>query len=292
MTTIRAFLKSHPLLSFYTLAFAISWSGVLIVVGPGGLPGTPEETEGLMPFAILAMLAGPTVAGILSTGLFYGRVGLRELLSRLLRWRVGARWYAIALLTAPLLFTAVLLPLSLTSSIFLPGIFASDDKASVLLFGIVAGVAAGIFEELGWTGFAIPKLRQRYGVLSTGLIVGFLWGAWHYLVTFWASGTSSGAFSLGLFLPGFLWAVAVLTTFRVLMVWVFDRTNGSLLLAMLMHASLTTSAIILGPLVIAGVPFLTWYLVLAAGMWVIVGSLALAQGGHLTRQPPLRRRVA
>jgi uncharacterized protein len=68
----------------------------------------------------LAMLAGPSVAGILLTGLLYGRAGFRDLLTRMTRWRVGARWYAVALLTAPLLFTAVSLALSLTSPEFLP----------------------------------------------------------------------------------------------------------------------------------------------------------------------------
>jgi uncharacterized protein len=77
--------------------------------------------------------------------------------------------------------------------VFLPRILTSDEKASVLLMGIFAGLMAGIFEELGWTGFAIPTLlRLRYGVLSTGLIVGTLWAVWRLLVTFWASGTISG----------------------------------------------------------------------------------------------------
>src|SRR5215204_2712418 len=91
------------------------------------------------------------------------------------RWRVGARWYAVALLSAPLLATAVSLALSLTSPEFLPGIFTSDDKATLLLFGIAGAIMVGIFEELGWTGFAVPALRLRHGVLSTGLIVGVLW---------------------------------------------------------------------------------------------------------------------
>ena len=117
----------------------------------------------LFPIALVVMLAGPSVAGILLTGLAYGRAGLREFLSRLLRWRVGARWYAVALLTTPLLAASVLFALLLTSPVFLPGIFASDDKASLLLSGIAVGLVAGIFEELGWTGFATPGLRLRYG---------------------------------------------------------------------------------------------------------------------------------
>jgi len=288
MATIKAFVKGHPLLTYFALVFAISWGGVLIVVGPGGLPAAnKEQFETLFPSAILAMVAGPSVAGILLTGLLYGRAGLRAFGSRLLRWRVGARWYAVALLTAPLVFTAVLLTLSLTSSEYLPGILTSDDKASVVLMGIFAGLMAGIFEELGWTGFAIPTLlRLRYGVLATGLIVGLPWAVWHLLVTFWASGTISGEFALASYLlDPFLFLVA----FRVLMVWVYDRT-GSLLVAMLMHTSLTASTLILGA-GIAGVPLVTFDLIWAAVLWAVVAAVAVANGGKLSQQP-LRRRGA
>jgi uncharacterized protein len=275
--------------TYFALAFAISWGGILVVVGPGGIPGSTEQTETLLPFVVLAMLVGPSAAGTLLTGLVHGRAGLRELLSRLLAWRVSASWYAVALLTAPLLVTAVLLALSLTSPVFLPGIFTSDEKATLLLVGIAYGLAAGFFEELGWTGFAVPTLRQRYGVLATGLIVGLLWGTWHFLVACWASGGSSGAFSPLLFVPQFVFYVGVLPAYRVLMVWVYDRT-GSLLVAMLMHASLTASL----PLILAppatGVALSTSYLVLAAALWVVVGAVAVANGGQLSRQS-LRTRV-
>ena len=293
MTTIKALIKRHPLLGYFALAFAISWGGVLLVIGgPGGIPGTKEEFETLLPFVILAMLAGPSVAGILLTGLVHGRAGLREIRPRLLRWRVGARWYAVALLTAPLSMTAVLLALSLISAEFFPGIFTSDDKATLLLSGIVGGLVVGIFEELGWTGFAVPTLRQRYGVLATGLIVGVLWGAWHLLTNgLWPSSSLSGGLSMSLFLLAYLFTFLVgqLLAYRVLMVWVYDRTGGSLLVAMLMHASLTTSTLILGPLAISGVVLLTYSLALAAATWVVVAAVAVAQGGHLSRQPLLRR---
>jgi membrane protease YdiL (CAAX protease family) len=88
------------------------------------------------------------------------------------RWRVGARWYALALLTAPPLFAAVSLALSLLSPEFLPGILTTSDKAALLLFGIGYGlIGGGFLEELGWTGFAVPRMRLRHGVLATGLIV-------------------------------------------------------------------------------------------------------------------------
>ena len=83
-----------------------------------------------------------------------------------------------------------------------------------------------------------------------------------------------------------------LPPYRVLMVWVYERTNGSLLVAMLMHASLVAFWIISTPVGITGMPLVTWYLVWAAVLWVVVGAVSLAQGGHLSRQPPPRRRVA
>lgn len=298
MKTIKAFIERHPLLSFFAMVFAISWGGVLVVVGgPGGIPvANKEEYDTLFPIALLAMAAGPPVAGILLTGLLHGRAGLRELLARMMRWRVGARWYAVALLTAPLVFTVVLLTLSLTSSEYLPAIFTSDHKASVLLMGVFAGLMAGIFEELGWTGFAVPTLlRLRYGVLATGLIVGLPWAVWHFLVNIWASSIASGGLSLAIYLPVILFSILVgsLVPYRVLMVWVYDRTGGSLLVAMLMHVSYTASTLILLPLAIALMPFgLTYGLVLAAMLWVVVGAVAVANHGHLTRQPPLQGRVA
>jgi uncharacterized protein len=295
MKTIKAFIKRYPLLTYFALTFAISWSGFLIAagVGTGGFSVTPEQLQTLIPYAVPAMLLGPPVAGILLTGLLYGRAGLRELLSRLLMWRVGARWYAVALLTAPLLFTAVLLALSLTSPEFLPRILTTSDKGALVLMGIAVGLGVGIFEELGWTGFAIPRMRLRHGVLGTGLIVGVLWGAWHFLMNFWASGVTSGELPLVIFAPTWLLGILVgqLTAFRVLMVWVYDRTNGSLFVAMLMHVSLAASTVILMPPV-PGVVSVILSFVPTAAMWVVVGAVAVANGWHLTRQRPLRRRVA
>jgi membrane protease YdiL (CAAX protease family) len=273
VTTITAFIKRHPALTYFALTFAISWGGILMVIGPGGILGTKEVSEGLMPFVYLATLLGPSVAGILLTGLVDGRAGFRELLSRLLRWRVGARWYAVALLTAPLLITATLFVLSLTSPVFLPVIVTTDDKVSLLLTGIVMGLVVGFFEELGWTGFAVPRLRLRYGGLATGLIVGLLWGAWHFPL-FSGSVSSSGALPPALYLSVLLFSF--LPAYRVLMVWVYDRTE-SLLVTMLMHAPLAASQLILIPLAITGVQVVTYDLVFAAALWVFVAAVAVAQ---------------
>lgn len=280
MTIITAFFKRRPVLIYFALTLAISWGGILMVVGPGGIPVTTEQIQTLGAL----MLIGPSVAGILLTGFVSGRAGLGELLSRLLKWRVGARWYAVALLTVPLLATTVLLTLSLTSPEFLPVIFTTDGKASLLLSGLVAGLMIGLFEELGWTGFAIPRLRMRYGILMTGVIVGLLWGAWHFIL-FWESGSFSGVFPLAiLFGRLFSW----LPAYRVLMVWVYDHT-GSLLVAVLMHASLAASQFVLFPMTLAGVGLLTWLLVWAAALWIVVAAVAAITGGQLSRHPLQRR---
>ncbi len=277
------FIKRHPILTYFALAFLVSWGGILTVVGPGGIPGTSGEFEKLLPVVLLALLAGPSVAGLLSTGLVHGWAGLRGLLSRLLRWQAGARWYAVALLTAPLVMTAVPLGLSLLFPEFLPRIVTTDDKASLLVLGIGAGLVGGFLEELGWTGFAIPELRLRYSVLTTGFVLGGLWGAWHFLMNFWSSGDASGALSLPLLLHSLFFSVAILPAYRVLMVWVYDRTR-SLLVAMLMHTSLIISNVILVPSA-TGVHLVNWSLVLAAALWVVVAAVAVANPGQLSRQP-------
>jgi membrane protease YdiL (CAAX protease family) len=282
--SMNSFIARHPVATYFALAFAISWGGFVMVVGPGGFPGNGSQFDSLLPWVASAMLAGPSVAGILLTGLVSGRAGLRELLSRLLKWRVGAGWYAVALLPAPLLAAAVLFALSLTSPIF-----TAADKTAILLAGIAAGLTT-VLEEIGWTGFAIPRLRQRHGVLATGLIVGVLWGTWHLLQGLWIGGTYAGDLSLALYLPlSFFSGVAQLTAYRVLMVWVYDRTE-SLLVATLMHASLTASTVFIFSPLATGITFLTYGLCLTAALWIVVGVIGMGDG-HLSRQP-LQRRVA
>jgi membrane protease YdiL (CAAX protease family) len=290
MTTIKAFIKSHPLLSFYALAFAITWGGLITVVGgPSKILGSPDLLGTRFAFVMLAWLAGPSVASLLMTGIVYGRKGLRDLFARMTKWRVGARWYGVALLTAPLLVTAILFALSLSSPEYLPTILTTSDKGALLLQGIVGTFVGGIFEELGWTGFATHTLlrRMRHGVFATGLFVGVLWGVAHLPVYYWpASSDLSGALLLAVVAANIL---AWFPPYRILMVWVYDRTE-SLLLAMLMHGSATGSLVILASLA-PGWPLFTFLLVFGAVLWVVVGAVALAKGGHLARQP-LQKRVA
>lgn len=285
MTNVTTFIRRHPVLTFYLLVFAISWGGILLLIGgPGAIPGTDEQVRRLFLPALLLYFAGPSVSGILMTGLVSGRAGYRDLLSRLTRWRVSIRWYAAALLLGPLLVAGILFTFSMFFPEFIPGIVRTDNKIGLLLFGIGWGlIGGGLLEELGWTGFAVARLRLRYDALTTGLIVGFLWGTAHFLIAFWASASMAAGSSWAIFVGGFLaFYMGALPAYRVLMVWVYDRT-GSLLVAMLMHAVLSASTIIFQPPT-PGIHQLTWNIVLAGSLWAIVAAVVAARG-QITRQP-------
>ena len=287
MTTITAFIRRHPVLTYYVLVFIISWGGILILIGgPGNIPGTKEQAEKLFIPALFVMFSGPFVSGILMNFLVDGKEGLRKLLLRLLQWRVKARWYAVAVLTGPLLVAAVLFTLSIFDKAFLPGIVTTNDKIGSLIFGIGWGlVGGGLLEETGWTGFAVPKLRRRYSILSTGLVVGILWGIWHFMIAFWASNYLGGVDSWIMFVAGFLaFYLLALPGYRVLLVWVFDRTGENLPVIMLMHAFLSASTLIFQPPAAGAIAFI-WNFVLGIVLWIVVAIVAVKNRGQLSRQP-------
>jgi membrane protease YdiL (CAAX protease family) len=271
------------LLCYFVLTFGLSWAGMLaaVLLTPGGLSATPDQLQHALVPAIAGMLLGPLIAGLLMTWLVDGRPGLHALRLRLIRGRVGLRWYAAALLLAPLTIGGTLLVMSLFSSDFLPRIISEPDKLPLLLMGVMTGLTVGLCEELGWTGFAVPRMRLRWGVLGTGLILGVIWSVWHLLQGYYASGVTSQQVSLAVWAP--LWLLACLigqlVPYRVLMVWVYERTGHSLLLAILMHASLAGFTLILFP-PLAVVPNLFGGFVVAAVMWAVVGLVSLAHRGH------------
>lgn len=275
---ILSFIRRHPVLTYFVLTIVISWGGVFLVSGGAdGFPANAQEVEALLPFVVLLLAIGPVLTSILLTILLDGRAGLRSFLERLLKWRVGLRWYAAALLLTPLLAAVTLFGLSLASPVFWPGILTSEDKPALLFSAVMAGLVAGLFEEPGWTGFATPRLRQQYSPLATGLMVGVMWGAWHFIVAVWGSGTPSGEFSALLFLPQFFFYVAVLPAYRVLMTWVYEHTH-SLFVSILMHMSLTGGVLfIFMPLAIPELSLLTWYITLSIVLWGMVGAIFMSK---------------
>ena len=284
MPSIVAFAKRHPVLSYYILVFVISWGGGLLALGPGGILGTTVTPRTQLLVNVPIGILGPFIAGLLMTGLLYGRPGLRELLSRLLKWRVGAGWYAFALLTAPVITTLSLLTRSTP-----PAIATTSDKLGLLLMGLAIGLGSSpFFEEVGWTGFAIPELRKRFGVLVTGLLMGVLWGVWHY-PAFSATGRASAPLST------FVFTVALLFTwlipYRILMVWLYDHTQ-SLLLAMIMHVPIVMEKFVLYPPDASSTFTATSNLIDAGALWILVGVIFLASRGRLEARLEYRPRPA
>jgi uncharacterized protein len=277
----RAFVQRHAVLVFYALGFALL-GGTLILAGPGFLGTDAEQTSpadmGPLFFltVLVANLALP-LAAILVIALGFGRAGLRDLRSRLLRWRVGVRWYAVALLTAPVVMTVIVSAFSLISKDFLPAIITADDKASLLVASLLAGLVAAFFEEIVWTGLATHELSKRHGLLATGLVVGLAWSLVHSPIYL---GTASGGVPRALYVP--VMAFAVLLPYRVLMVWVYDHTR-SVLIAMVMHLAISVSAFLLASSAVVGVPDLVFNLVFGATLWVLVAAVVVADHRRLSR---------
>jgi membrane protease YdiL (CAAX protease family) len=278
--SILDFIKRNSVLSCFTLAFVISWGLLIILAGPGNIPIDAEQSQELLPLLYTMMLVGPSFSGLLLTGVLHGKAGFRSLKKQLLRWRVGMRWYMLALLTAPIIASVILWILFRFSPEFNLGIFSSQEKASFILTGIFTGLMVGLFEEIGWSGFIIPKLRKRYSILITGLLVGILWGAWHFIL-FWERDSFSGTLPL-LIILGRLFAW--LPPFRVFMVWILDRTE-SLLMVILTHASLVFTTTVLVPMTLTGNSLLTWLVLWGVALWIVVLAIAMFRGGMLLQKP-------
>lgn len=266
---IGGFIRRRPLLSYFLLTYFITWSGVLAAVGPEYLKGEEIQfSDGMLMLA--AMLAGPCVAGLVCTRVVEGRTGLRNLFSRMRRWRVGIRWYSAAVLIPPALILTTLGALSRVSSEFIPGFTPAL---------IVGGLLAGYLEEIGWTGFATPRMRSHYGGLVTGVILGMAWGAWHFAADFLGAADTFGASWLPRFLA--MW-IAGMTATRILMVWVYSNTE-SVLLIQIMHASSTGFLLYLSPSPISPANEAAWFAVYAAVLWVAAIVVLATHGKDLVR---------
>jgi membrane protease YdiL (CAAX protease family) len=274
MATIRR----HPLRAYFVLAYGITWGAILAFLASIGFDlARVGMTEALVIFGFMA--AGPSAAGVLLTALLDGRHGLRELGGRYVHLRVPVRWYALALLTTPLLLLGALVPLS-------TGV--SDDYAPAFLaFGIMAGLLAGALEEIGWTGFATPRLLERFSPLRAGLTLGVAWAAWHALADFSGNATVMG---IGPWLVWFgVYWLLPLTGYRVLMTWAYAH-HRSLGLAVLMHASWTgwLAALTMEMPAGTGLAALTWSVPLAIGIWALVVVLVVRSPAAWRRTAALR----
>jgi membrane protease YdiL (CAAX protease family) len=226
-------LARYPLSFYFIIAYTGSWLVVLPYLrSPGG--------AGLLPFnwpipfpvsAALAPFAGPCLAAFIMTGVTQGSAGIRRLLRRIVLWRVGVWWYLFALVGIP--------AITVLGALVLPGVPATwQAPASSLLltypFSFVVSMIIGgpLGEEIGWRGFALPRLQRAQGPLVGSLILGLLWAFWH-LPYFWMPewGTPKGT------VLDIVWFVLADIALTFVYTWVFNNTKGSLLIVILVHAS-------------------------------------------------------
>lgn len=252
-------LRRHAVLVYFVLAFTIAWGLILFIVGRAGLQPTTVRTMQSVLLVFLAMLIGPSLTSIMLTALLDGKPGLKALLAHWLP-PVQPQWYATPFIPLALLIVIGAL-LSFFSPAFTPNLIASSDKGTVFTFALLIGGLAGFFEEIGWSGFATPRLLKRYNVLTTGLLLGVLWGTWHLLADYWGN---AGAYGALYFARGLLWVVT-LTAYRMLMVWVYSKT-GSLGLMQLMHVGFTGGQILWEP-PLAPTAYLLWYGIFSLALW-------------------------
>lgn len=276
---LRNLAQKHPVVIFYLVTFLISWGGlVLYLGGPNNITAQPTEVP-FLPLYLITV-SGPCIAGVLLIGLYNGTEGYRKFLSRLFKYRVKVKWYAIALLIAPVTVFTTLLILWIFSREFLPGIFTSGDspvasafglaganKTKLVLFVLMIGLFNGFVEELGWTGFVTHKQRLNHNFIATGLNIGMMWGLWHLLSNYIGSAVETENFPLPLYIAVLLFSF--LPPFRILMSWVYAHT-GSLFIAILMHASLDIFWILSMPNFLTGQQRVVWYLVWAVVLWIVV----------------------
>jgi len=262
---LNTLLRRNAVFAYFVLAFAIAWGGIVLILGVDGLQPAASPSMQTVLLVFLAMLIGPSLTGSALTALLDGKKGMSELLARWRQWQAPPQWYA--LLTTTILLLVIDGLLSLVSPGFTPRLIASSDKLTIVGFALVIGVLAGFFEEIGWSGFATPRLLKQHGVLTAGLILGVLWGTWHLLADYWGN---AGAYGALYPLRGLLWVVT-LTAYRVLMVWVYSKT-ASLSLMQLMHASFTGGQALWEP-TLAPTDYLLWYGIFAAALWVLFALL-------------------
>jgi uncharacterized protein len=262
--------RRYDVLAFFVLTYAATWGTVFALTGTLRFQGVHIPFERIL-MVFGAMLAGPSFAALALIALGDGQMGFRLLGKHMGRWKVGLQWYLAALLTAPAAALIVLLGLTaLVSPVFAPG-FAP--------VGLAVGLLAGFFEEIGWTGFALPRMRQRFSPLASALVIGLLWGLWHLAADFSGSTPGQEGYWAASFL---LFWLAPLVAYRVLMVWVYTHTR-SLLLMQLMHAAYTAALFALSPALDVELA-LVYHGALTIVLWVMASAVVLLTGAQLTRQ--------
>lgn len=265
-----AIIKRYPVVTYFALTFTISWMGALAVAAPhlGRHEPLPKMT-GILMFPV--MLLGPSLTGIVLRSIADGRSGLRDLLSRMFLAFLPARWYA----------TLIIPPILVLSVLFFLETFVSPAYAPNRFFiGILFGIPAGFLEEIGWTGYAFPKMRSQNDGLTPSILLGLLWSLWHLpVIDYLGTATPHGKY----WLPFFLAFGLAMTAMRVLIAWIYTNTR-SVLLAQLMHVSSTGALVFFSPPRVAALQEVMWYALYGAVLWFAVAIVVRTFGKRLGPQ--------
>jgi len=255
---------------YFLLAFAIPWIGSFIDLGPELFQGKPLRLEDMMVTGAV-MIITPCLLGIALTGLEGGTDGLKELFSRMGKWKVGFRWYL-----APLIF-----PILILLVLWLLAVFVSPEfRPTFFKPGIMMGLIAGFLEETGWMGFAYPRMRTKTSALKAALVLGLLHVLWHFGADFMGASVARGAY----FLPHFLAFCVSMYAMRIILVWVYVNTK-SLLMAQLMHASSTGFLGILISQSILPANDTLFYAVYSIALWIVAFIIIAKYGKDMIVKP-------
>jgi membrane protease YdiL (CAAX protease family) len=221
--------RQHPLVCYFVIAYAFTWTYDLLFLVLFPLPDVLGRSA--------PRDLGPSVAALVMTAVVAGKPGLKRLCQRLVLWRVNVVWYLFVALGVPAIYILGIL--------LAPGALASFTAPSLgrwllypVLFLVIMVLGGPLFEEPGWRGFALPRLQERWGALAGAVILGLLWAGWHateYLTPDFASANG------GLTVKGVSVFVLAAVSFSVIITWVFNHTQASLLIAILLHTFINWS---------------------------------------------------
>jgi hypothetical protein len=219
-------------LGFLALTYAVTWT---FFVAAAFLSRNLPEGASLGPGIGALVLIGTFAPGLVAVGLTAraeGRAGVNALLGRLFRWEVSARWYVFAISY----MAAIKLLVALAHRVATGAWPRFGDTPwfvmiAATLFSTAIGGQSG--EEVGWRGYALPRLAARFGLGGASIMLGVIWAAWHLPLFF-----LRGAEPFGQSFPLYLMQVVALS---VAVAWLYWRTHGSLLLVMLLHAAINNT---------------------------------------------------
>lgn len=225
----KSLLARHPVAAYYLLALLFSWlvELPLVAVRQGWL-ALP------LPFGLHYLAAfGPMLACLVMTSATGGRAGLRELWGRITRWRVGWKWALLCLLSPAVAF-ALSAPLVRLVKGEWPDLRLLGQVNYLPFLGLSVIplwlATYGFGEEIGWRGFALPRLQKRMSVSRATLLLGLMWAFWHLPAFFYHE--TYNQLSL-VVIPGFIFGVLCAA---VLFTWIYNGTGGSVLMVAVWHA--------------------------------------------------------